>query len=88
MKIETYLNAMCTTYYSDSWPANLWDDEVAPDNIMKHRRQYRAFRNRILRMIDEKDEDIEEWIDDYAKLFGELAELEAEFNHYQDQYPE
>jgi len=59
MKIETILNAMGATYYSVSWPANLWDDEVSPDNILKSRRQYRAFRERILRVDAEKDEEHE-----------------------------
>ena len=58
MKIETILNAMAATYYSVSWPANLWEDDElpasnVPNNVLKHRRQYRAFRARILRQFEQ-----------------------------------
>jgi len=55
MKPETILNAMGKQGWSVNWPADLWDDNVAPYNVIKARRQYRAFRNRILKMFAEKD---------------------------------
>ncbi len=64
MKLETILNAALATYYSVDWPASLWEDDElpasnVPGNIPKRRRQYRAFRTRILRMFEDLEEEIE-----------------------------
>lgn len=78
MKPETILNAMLC--------ARDGVKEFSPSD--RRLRQAVAFRSRILKLFAEQDEDIEKWIDDYAKLFGELVELEAEYAHYQDQFHE
>lgn len=61
MELETLLNAMVATHYSVDWPARIWEDDDLPEDtkILKHRRQYRAFRDRILLEFAEKDAEIE-----------------------------
>lgn len=77
MKPETILNAMGKQGWSVNWPADLWDDNVAPPNVIKARRQYRAFRNRILKMFDDQ----EDLIDSQRKVIRmrdrQIRELES-----------
>ena len=95
MKIETYLNAF-------EKARGLWVIMYDTDKEEKYLRQYYAFRARILRMYRERDrqtsKSFELWViergiaNDLRRQLAEkdarIAELEAEFNHYQDQYHE
>ena len=92
MKIETYLSAMEEARYQVGF---LFIQEDADNNWLitkvKRNRQFHAFRSRILRMYAEKDELEELRAEQWREIMRQakrIAELEAEFNHYQDQYHE
>jgi len=88
MKPETILNAMGKQGWSVNWPADLWDDNVAPSNVIKARRQYHTFRNRILKMFAEKDARIAEWNDSYNNAIRRNVWLVEKNKHLEWQIAE
>ena len=89
MNIETCLNALLMA--SDDTTALFIYSRLLPKEVTKRNRQYHAFRARILRMDAEKDELEELRTEQWGEIMRQakrIAELEAEFNHYQDQYHE
>ena len=98
MNIETILDAMVMADRRRLYPIHNPKILLYPNA----ERQYNAFRARILRMYRERDrqtsKSFELWViergiaNDLRRQLAEkdarIAELEAEFNHYQDQYHE
>ena len=76
MNIETYLNAMQKVRVGSGW------------DMDRRMRQRDAFRDRILMKFDAKEMLIQLQHMKISSQRERIAELEAEFNHYQDQYHE